>query len=88
MSWLAGWYIPVVLPCKVVYAVNGAEWNMDVVVVVGSQDLFLSALVEIGAMLLNIECKDLCTHVWWRLCDFWVMSVWVDVFNVVVHSVG
>ena len=80
-------YVLVGFPCEEVYTMDGVGWDVNVVVVVGSKDLVLFGFVEFGSMLLNIECDNLCAHVWWWLCDFWVMGVMINVFDGVVHAV-
>ena len=88
MAWFSDWYVLVGFPCEEVYAMDGTRWDVNVVFVIRSEDLVLLSFIELGAMLLNIECDNLCTHVWWWLCNFCVMSVRVDVLDIIVHAIG
>ena len=67
---MSGWYVVVLLPRKVVYAVECAAWYVNVVFVVLSKDFVLFALVKVSAMLLDDWCEDLYAYVRWWLCDF------------------
>ena len=85
---MSNWHVLVWFPCEEVYAMDGTRWNVNVICVIGSEDLVLLSLVEPGAMLLNVERDDLRTHVRWWLCNLCVMSVRVDVLDVIVHAIG